>query len=162
MLHLSDVLLLGDPMLRKVCDPVTFEEISSLNEIVQGMHGIILEFRKKYNAGRAIAAPQVGCLKRLVCLNIDDDPKVFYNPFLTGKSDELIQLWDDCMSFPNLLINLKRHKSCTLNYKNESWEDCTWKLEDDLSELFQHELDHLEGILCIDRAIDKNSFKWRK
>ena len=49
-------------------------------------------------------------------------------------SEELIELWDDCMSFPNLLVRLKRHKTCTVHFRDENWTPQIWKLEDNLSE----------------------------
>jgi len=71
------------------------------------------------------------------------------------------ELWDDCMSLPNLLVKVKRHKKVTIKYLDENWEPQKWEMENDLSVLIQHEYDHLEGILCTMRAIDSKSFKWR-
>jgi len=65
------------------------------------------------------------------------------------------------MSFPNLLVKVKRHQKITVNYLDERWQPQQWIMEGDLSELLQHEYDHLNGILCTMRAIDNTSFKWR-
>jgi peptide deformylase len=119
-----------------------------------------MEFREKYKAGRAIAAPQIGVMKRLIYMNIDK-PVVIINPVLSELSDEMFELWDDCMCFPNLLVRLKRHKAITLTFRDELWKEHTWNLENDLSELVQHEYDHLEGILATQRALDEKAFKWR-
>ena len=73
---------------------------------------------------------------------------------------EMMELWDDCMSFPNLHVRVKRHYFCTMNFVDENWESHTWFLENDLSELMQHEYDHLNGILATQRAIDNESFKY--
>jgi peptide deformylase len=124
------------------------------------MANTILEFRAKYGAGRAIAAPQLGVMKRLVVMNIDH-PIAFYNPVLFNESEEMMELWDDCMSFPNLLVRLKRHRFCKMRFRDENWEEQVWDLKDDLSELLQHEIDHLDGILATTRAIDDQSLKWR-
>jgi peptide deformylase len=118
------------------------------------------EIRLKYNFGRAIAAPQLGIMKRLIYMNIDK-PIVFINPEFTFLSEDMFELWDDCMSFPNLLVKVKRHKSLTIKYLDENWKTQEWQMTDDLSELLQHEYDHLDGILCTMRAIDEKSFKWR-
>jgi peptide deformylase len=99
-------------------------------------------------------------MKRLVYMNIDR-PVVFINPEFANLSEELFELWDDCMSFPNLLVKVKRHQSLTINYLDENWEPQTRDMKDDLSELLQHEVDHLNGVLCTMRAIDEMSFKWR-
>lgn len=159
-MKLDKVLQLGHPLLYEKSEPIMRSELDSLKPIIQDLHDIILEFRAKYNAGRAIAAPQIGVLKRLICWNVEK-PLVIINPELISVSEELIELWDDCMSFPNLLVRLKRHKKCTIRFLDENWETHQWELEDDLSELFQHEFDHLDGILATQRAIDDRSFKWR-
>ena len=99
-------------------------------------------------------------MKRVIYVNIDR-PLVLINPEFTYLSEELYELWDDCMSFPNLLVRVKRHKSCTVEYLDENWNLHEWYLEDDLAELMQHEFDHLDGILCTMRAIDEKSVKWR-
>lgn len=160
MKHLSDLLLLGDPRLYEVTEPVARDEISKVTEWAKDLHNVMEEIRAKYNFGRAIAAPQLGIMKRLVYMNIDK-PVVFINPTITDRSDEMFELWDDCMSFPNLLVRLKRHKRVTVHYRDENWNEQVWKMEDSLSELLQHECDHLDGILCTMRAIDDKSFKWR-
>ena len=160
MKTLADLLLLGDPRLYQTCDPVLIAELPLVAGWVADLENVMKEIRLKYNFGRAIAAPQLGIMKRLIYMNIDK-PVVFINPELTGLSDELFELWDDCMSFPNLLVKVKRHRSLTITYLDEHWQPQSWDLEGALSELLQHEYDHLNGILCTMRAMDKKSFKWR-
>lgn len=159
-MKLSMILPLGDPRLYQVCSPIERDEIAGLNIAINDLHDIILEFRAKYNAGRAVAAPQIGVMKRLICMNIDKRITII-NPVLTNLSDEMFEMWDDCMCFPNLLVRLKRHRSLTLTFRDEEWNEHVWNLENDLSELIQHEYDHLDGILATQRAIDDKSFKWR-
>lgn len=160
MKRLSDLLQLGNPLLYAVCEPVLQSELPAVSHWVADLHNVMEEIRAKYNFGRAIAAPQLGIMKRLIYMNIDK-PIVFINPKLTYLSDEMFEVWDDCMSFPNLLVKVKRHKELTIEYLDENWQRKEWKMTDDLSELLQHEYDHLNGILCTMRAIDNQSFKWR-
>jgi len=159
-MHLEDILLLGDPRLYEMCDPVERSEVAALKPVVDGMANVILKFRAKYNAGRAIAAPQVGVMKRLIVMNMDE-PVAIINPELFDKSEEMLEMWDDCMSFPNLLVRLRRHRRCKMRFRDLDWQEHVWELEDDLSELMQHEYDHLDGILATQRAIDEQSFKWK-
>ena len=119
-----------------------------------------MEFRKQYGVGRAIAAPQIGVMKRIIYMHIDK-PYVFVNPVLQNLSKEMIELWDDCMCFPDILVRVKRHRYCTIEYLDENWESQSVSLKDDLSELLQHEYDHLDGILAFSRAIDDKSFSFR-
>lgn len=154
------MLLLGDPRLYQTSDPVSRHELSEVVKWAEGLNGIILQFRARYGAGRAVAAPQMGIMKRLVCMHIDQ-PVVFINPELYDLSDSIMELWDDCMCFPNLLVRVRRHQSCRIRFRNLAWEVQDWALTDDLAELLQHEVDHLDGILATDRAIDARSFRWR-
>lgn len=160
MKKLSDLILLGDQGLYQVCEPVEKAELPFLKEWLADLDNVMKEIRTKYNFGRAIAAPQLGIMKRLIYINIDK-PVVLINPEFTYMSDEKFELWDDCMSFPNLLVKVKRHKEVTIKYLDENWELQEWTTENDLAELLQHEYDHLDGILCTMRAIDSKSFKWR-
>lgn len=160
MKGLADLLLLGDPRLYEVCEPVLESELPLVSQWVADLHNVMEEIRAKYQFGRGIAAPQLGIMKRLIYLNVDR-PMVLINPVLQDMSEEKFQLWDDCMSFPRLLVRVERHQSLTLKYRDEQWQEQQWAVEGDLSELIQHEYDHLEGILCTMRAIDNKSFQWR-
>lgn len=160
MKTLDDLLMLGDERLYQTSAPVLKTELHLLKDWVADMHNVMEQIRNKYHFGRAIAAPQLGIMKRLVYMNTDR-PVVFINPEISDQSIELFELWDDCMSFPNLLVKVKRHQKITVNYLDEQWQSQQWIMEGDLSELLQHEYDHLNGILCTMRAIDNTSFKWR-
>lgn len=160
MKTLADLLLLGDPRLYESCEPVLKSELHLVPGWVADMDNVMKEIRRRYNFGRAIAAPQLGVMKRLIYMNIDK-PVVFINPELCDLSRDMFELWDDCMSFPNLLVRVRRHQSLTIKYLDENWQQQTWKMDGALSELLQHEYDHLDGILCTMRAIDDRSFKWR-
>jgi peptide deformylase len=85
-------------------------------------------------------------------------PVVFINPVLEDKSRETIVLWDDCMSFPDLLVKVRRHASCRIDYLDRQWSRQSMALDGDLAELLQHECDHLDGVLAVSRALDGQSF----
>jgi peptide deformylase len=155
-----EVLLLGNPKLYEVCAPVEKDKVESLRPIVQDLHDTLMDFRRRHGAGRAIAAPQIGIMKRLVYMHIDE-PVVFINPVLDRKSKERIKVWDDCMCFPDLLVKVERHGQCRMTYRDMNWREQTMMLEGDLSELLQHECDHLDGILAVSRAMDEHSFALR-
>ena len=160
MKKLNDLLLLGDPRLYETCKPVLEQELPQVEGWVADLHNVMQEIRTKYRFGRAIAAPQLGIMKRLIYMDIDR-PVVFINPRFSDLSEEMFELWDDCMSFPHLLVKVKRHKSLKVHYLDEHWQQQEWEIEGSLSELLQHEYDHLNGILCTMRAIDDKSFRWR-
>lgn len=153
----QEILLLGNPQLYRKSDTVLPSELNGLKSVIQDLHDTMMDFRERYKVGRAIAAPQIGVMKRIVYMHIDS-PTVFLNPVLKNQSDEMIELWDDCMSFPDLLVRVRRHKSCTIEYRDLEWAQQSLDLEDDLSELLQHECDHLDGVLATMRAVDDQSF----
>jgi peptide deformylase len=107
--------------------------------------------------GRAIAAPQIGIRRRLIYMHIGE-PTVFINPVLIPAGAEQFEVWDDCMSFPDLLVKVLRYRRCRISYRDLDWNEHNRVVENDLSELLQHECDHLDGILAVDRAIDGRSF----
>jgi peptide deformylase len=157
------ILLLGDPKLHELSLPIQQSELDSLKPVIQDLHDILFEFKAKfahYGAFRGIAAPQIGVMKRLIYMYIDK-PIVFINPQLVDLSKKKIEIWDDCMCFPNLLVKVKRHYACRVDYVDMDWQPQTLSLEGSLSELMQHEYDHLDGILATQRAIDRNAFRWR-
>ncbi len=158
------ILLLGDPRLHEISAPVEPGEVPGLLPVVRDLHDILFEFKARfahYGAFRGIAAPQIGVLKRLIYVHLGDRPRVIFNPVLEKLTPETFEVWDDCMCFPNLLVRVQRHQALTLRYRDEHWQEQTWAVDGSLSELIQHEYDHLDGILATQRALDGNSFRWR-
>ena len=156
-----EILLLGDPKLYEVCEDVKQEELEDLRPVFEDMFDTILGIRRDYGFGRAIAAPQIGVQKRLICM-LTDKPYVIINPTLEFVGDEMMELMDDCMSFPKLLIRVRRFRHCILRYLDEHWLPQEKRMDDDMVELIQHEYDHLDGILATMRAIDNKSFVMKK
>ena len=152
-----EILRLGNPALYEVCEEVEQGELDQIKSVVTEMHDTMMDFREKYGFGKAIAAPQIGVRKRLVYMHIDE-PFVFINPFLSSKCGEMMELWDNCMSFPELLVRVKRHRRCRIDYRDIDFNEQGRELADELSELLQHECDHLDGVLAVMRAIDEKSF----
>lgn len=159
---LEKILKLGNQELYKASEILEREEIPQFRNIIDYLFTLIREFRAKYGAGRGIAAPQIGVHKRIICLDIENKQHILINPVLSDCSEDMMELWDDCMSFPDLFVKVKRYKTCTLEFKDENWNSHKWELEGDLSELLQHEYDHLNGILATQRALDDKSFRLRE
>ena len=137
------ILLLGNPELYEVSREVKIEELHQMEQVREDLKDTLLAFRARYGVGRAIAAPQIGVKKRVIYRHLDT-PVLFINPRLAFPEQEMIDVLDDCMSFPDLLVRVKRYKRCIIYYK-------------DLSELIQHEYDHLDGILATLRAVDERA-----
>ena len=156
-----EILLIGDPRLYEISKEVTREELEELRPVFEDLFDCIRGIRRDYGFGRAIAAPQIGVPKRLVCM-LTDKPYVIINPTLEFVGDEMMELMDDCMSFPNLLVKVQRYRHCILRYLDERWQPQEKQMDDDMAELIQHEYDHLDGILATMRAIDSKSFVMKK
>lgn len=155
--------LLGDPLLRKVSAPVNDFLDAQFIENTGSLHATLVEFRRMHGFGRGISAPQIGINQRFIALNLGENPQLIVNPQITWTSRERFTMWDDCMSFPDLLVRLERCQSISLKFQNEIGEYKEWNnLDVATSELLQHEIDHLDGILSVDRAIDKNSIIMRE
>lgn len=151
------ILLLGDLELYEVSGEVKKEELQQMKQVQEDLRDTLLAFRTRYGVGRAIAAPQIGVKKRIIYRHLDT-PVLFINPRLSFPGQDMIDVLDDCMSFPDLLVRVKRHKRCIIYYKDLDWKDCSMELEGDMSELIQHEYDHLDGILATLRAVDERAF----
>lgn len=152
------ILLLGEPSLYEVSDSITPDDEPQLDEWIQDLHDTLFDFRRTYGAGRAIAAPQIGIRKRLLYMHIGE-PTVFINPVLVPQSNDRFDVWDDCMSFPNLRVLVERYRHCRIDYLDRNFQPQSLELTDDLSELLQHEYDHLDGVLATMRAKSDSSFR---
>ncbi len=156
-----EILLLGNEALYEKSELVSQAELSEMADVVGDLHDTLMAFRAKYGAGRAIAAPQIGIQKRLIYMNVDR-PVVLINPVLRFPDGALMKVLDDCMSFPGLYVNVMRHDRCVVQFRDMDWAVCELSLEGDLSELIQHEYDHLDGILATMRATDEKAFVMKR
>ena len=156
-----EILLLGDPRLYEPSVAVDRSEVESLAAVCEDLHDTMLEFQRQHGWGRAIAAPQIGVQKRIVCMNVGR-PLTLINPVLDQHSEETREFWEDCMSFPELLVRLKNPVSCRLTYREPSWSLRSVALSGDMSELLQHEVDHLDGVLAVQRGVDDRAVVLRR
>jgi len=159
---IREILLLGNENLYKTCKEITREDLDKARAIVEDLHDTMMDFRKRYGFGRAIAAPQIDEGYRIIYMNIEGNSMAFINPILEPIGEEKFIMWDDCMSFPGLEVKLYRYKRVRITYKDLDWKDCIVEFEGDLAELIQHEYDHLDGILAVQRAIDDKSLRINK
>lgn len=150
---IRQIVELGDPQLRVISKEVTemSEAFSTLDDLRDTLH----EFQRVQGFGRGIAAIQIGVAQRVIYIELGGQVFELINPALTQKSEETLRMWDDCFSFPNLMVYLERSKSVSLRYQDRSGQWRELEAVDAFSELLQHEVDHLDGVLSIDRALDR-------
>jgi peptide deformylase len=147
------ICLLGNPLLREECQEVQRFNDRAIARTVKDLRDTLAYVRAANCFGRGIAAPQIGVTKKIVFLNATS-PMVLLNPMILRRSRRMMTLWDDCFSFPDILVKVKRHVGVTVAYQDEQGHRRTLSAVGGLSDLLQHEIDHLDGILAIDRAID--------
>ncbi len=146
-------LQLGNPTLRKKSLLVKNENIKN---IITDLTDTLHEAQRKFNYGRGIAAPQIGVLKRIIYIDMPDFKSGLINPKIVETSDKKFEVWDSCFSFNvAFFVLVDRHYSIEVEYFDQEGKRHTIEAEDKLSELLQHEIDHLDGILAIDRMKDK-------
>ena len=148
---MADVLLLGDPRLRVRSAEVESYDAGAFDALAATLDA----FRKQHGFGRAISAPQIGIAQRFIAVNLGKGTFFIVNPVVTWRSEETFTMWDDCMSFPDLLVRLERARSLSLEYVDEHGKRKEWReLDQAAAELLQHEIDHLDGVLAVDRAME--------
>lgn len=155
---IREILMLGNDKLYRTSREVSTEEIIKINQVVEDLRDTIINFRINFHFGRAISSPQIGEFVRIIYMNFENKVYVMINPKLEFGTEQF-EVWDDCMSFPGLEVKLKRYRQTRITFKDLHFNDRVLDFKDDLSELVQHEYDHLDGILAVQRAINSKSFR---
>jgi N-formylmethionyl-tRNA deformylase len=156
----KEILQLGNPELWLPSSAVEDVRSSSVVTTISDLGATLSDFRARFGFGRAIAAPQIGVRSRIIFMNLGS-PLALINPTITSRSIEMMELWDDCFSFPNLMVRVRRNAQIVVEYMDEHGAEKILEVRGDVSELLQHEIDHLDGILATDRAIDLKAFATR-
>ncbi len=151
----KEIIKYPNPILRKKCQEV--------KEVTEGIRSLGLDMIESMteNQGIGLAAPQVGELKRIIAVHLVKErspeeksktlPQVFINPKIIKKSKETVIDEEGCLSFPGLFLKIKRAKEVEVEALSEKGEKIHLKAEGLPARILQHEIDHLDGILFIDR-----------
>src|ERR1700751_529210 len=151
------ILQLGNPVLRERCAQVADPTSNETKELIRDLADALAHWRSSTGYGRGIAAPQLGVLQQVIFLKLPGaEPWPLINPEIIERSQEKIIVWDACLSFLSIFMQVERHRQIKVRYQNLDGETLEFEAGDDrnLSELRQHEIDHLDGILAIDRVVD--------
>jgi len=158
-----EILQLGDPLLWQPSAQVSDIASSDTQTIIGDLSDTLAAFRERTGFGRGIAAPQIGYGQRIIFIRMQ--PAGFagalVNPQIVQSSPEHMELWDDCFSFPDLMVRVSRALRIRVDYQDAGGARQTIEAEGDLSELLQHEIDHLDGILALDRAVAPHALMTR-
>lgn len=148
-----EILLLGNPTLRQSCVAVKAPRADEIQSTIIDLRDTLSSFRSRHGFGRGIAAPQIGVSHRVIFVNADYTGPLI-NPIIVKRSRKKFRLWDDCFSFPDILVHVERNYSIEVAFVDEQGKKKQLPAEGSFSELLQHEIDHLNGVLSVDRAID--------
>ena len=154
---IQTVLQLGDPRLREIASPVTNPQSPEIAALVRDLADTLAHWRTSTGYGRGIAAPQIGVAQRVIFLQLPGaEPWPLINPEIIERSAEKVVVWDACLSFLSIFMQVERHREIKVRYQDlqGEWQEIKAGTEKDLAELLQHEIDHLDGILAVDRITD--------
>jgi peptide deformylase len=156
-----NILHVGDPLLRELSREVTREELASpemqqlIDDLIDTMH---------HANGAGIAAPQIGELVRIATIEVNHNPRYPYkppipltvvvNPVVEMLDDELVEINEGCLSVPNMRGNVMRHVNTRVRYWDRYGNEHDEVKRGLTAGTFQHELDHLDGLLFLDRVAD--------
>jgi peptide deformylase len=151
------VLQLGDPRLREAARRAEDPGAPEIRALVEDLADTLAYWKKTTGYGRGIAAPQIGAGVRVIFLQLPGaDPWPIVNPEIIERSEQKIVVWDACLSFLSIFMQVERHREIVVRYQDLLGEchEIPAGEERNLSELLQHEIDHLDGILALDRITD--------
>ena len=155
-----DIRTFGDPVLKTRAAPVeTFDD--SLARLTEDMLATMRE-----NDGVGLAANQVGRLKRVLVASVEDEDYVIINPVVSDRSETTERGQEGCLSIPGINVEVDRPTAVTVTGQDASGEPLHIEAQEMLARVLQHEVDHLDGVLILDRT-DRQSRKaamreWRE
>jgi len=156
---------LGDPILRARCEAVKKVRSAGVRVVADDLQDTLRHLKARHGRGRGLAAPQIGAPMRLIYIEIDK-PWFLVNPEIIDIGTQDFPVWDDCFSVPNLLVRVQRAHRVVVAYSALNGTKHTVEAEGELAELLQHEIDHLDGVLMVDRADGLDPFclwkEWEK
>jgi len=157
---IRQIVEIGDPVLRSVSSPVENPCSTEVRELARDMADTLKDFQRRTGYGRGIAAPQVGTPVRMIVVDMPelDGIATLVNPRVTSRSPEMFDVWDACFSYFYLFFVVERHRAITVEYQDLHGALNVIEASGNLSELLQHEIEHLEGELAIDKVKDPRTF----
>lgn len=155
----------GDPILKKECDEVDINNINEdILDIIEDLKSTL-----EFGVGLGIAAPQIGVNKRIIVvgakkenIQYNDAEEIpitaLINPTWKKLSEDTDIQYEGCMSVPIIRGKVERYKNIELTYYNESGEKIVQQLNGFFARLIQHECDHLDGMVFLERVNEPNGF----
>jgi peptide deformylase len=143
------IIQFGDSNLRTIC--------SIVNVFHKGLHNridVLANSLRRHGSGAALAAPQISLLKRIIVIDYLGEYYELINPVITEMSGEVVDS-EGCLSLPDYWRNVKRYQNVVVDFQDRFEKKHTIEVKDHMARCFQHEIDHLDGILFIDRMVEE-------
>jgi peptide deformylase len=165
----KNVLLMGDPTLRETSNDVKVEDIKSkkIQELITDLRDTAKTMPDDEGfITVGLSAPQIGILKRIFVVISPKSKKgkpefdVYINPEIDYPSTEMISSMESCLSTPGLCGEVKRYENIRLTYYDDNGEKQREKMNGEYAVFVQHELDHLNGVLWVDRVEDTKTISY--
>ncbi|MEO8199353.1 MAG: peptide deformylase [Gemmatimonadota bacterium] len=157
--------LLGDPALRSSCETITKPKSMAARVVVDDTGETLKSVRLRLGYGRGLSAPQIGAPVRIICLELDK-PLVLINPEIIDVGNEDFSIWDDCYSIPDIVVRVSRAYRIRIRFQDVKGATTEAEFEGETAALVQHEIDHLDGVLIVDRPHGLDPFccrsEWKK
>ncbi|WP_305907369.1 peptide deformylase [Methylomarinum sp. Ch1-1] len=157
MTNIRDIIQLGNPLLREHARSVNDGRSPSVQQIIADMLATLAE-----SNGVGIAAPQIGESLRIMIIASrptprypeapEMEPVVMINPIYQVIDQTLNKDWEGCLSIPGIRALVPRYLSVRVNYQNSDGQNDEMVLHDFVARIFQHEYDHLHGLVYLDRV----------
>src|SRR5262245_47360987 len=126
LMPVRTILLLGNHLPWHPSQKVAGSLSSETQELINDLAETLTECRRRNGFGRAIAAPQIGEPRRIIFVKMSENsqPISLINPSIVRASREMMELWDDCFSFPDLMVRVRRHHEIVVRYTDEHGSEC--------------------------------------
>jgi peptide deformylase len=150
---------MGVKKVRKIGDPVLREKSKKVEKVDESIMRLVRDLTDtlKETGGVGMAAPQIGVTRRVVIINVDNKIHTFINPEIEVLDGQKIRSDEGCLSIYSIKdFNVKRFSRVKVRAKNLKWKDIEVEAEGLLARIFQHEIDHLNGVLFMDHLDQKS------
>jgi peptide deformylase len=160
----QEIIELGNHVLWERSTPVEEPTSATVTSLIHDLEDTLSAFRAERGFGQGIAAPQIGTLKRVIFISVQPDgfKGALINPEIVSESDERYEMWDGCFCFPELLTRVSRAREVRVQYTDVNGQLQTLEASGELASLLQHEIEHLDGVLAVDKADATHAFISRK
>lgn len=153
----------GDEILHQVCEEVS-EQTPKIFDMIETLkHALTVDFKK---VGAGLAGNQIGFPFKIIAINFQDREspyekhlgEIWLNPKVIWSSERKNEMFEGCLSFPNILVPVVRPAEVKISAMNEKFETKTFRAKYFYAKVLQHEIDHINGITFLDRG-DKSRIK---